>query len=657
MIKKILTILFISLFFFAGDCLQASAEIKQNTVEQYLQQQKREGKKPNHLINQSSPYLLQHAYNPVNWYPWGAEAFARARKEHKPIFLSIGYSTCHWCHVMEHESFENKKIADYLNKHFISIKVDREERPDIDAVYMSATELISGNGGWPMTVFTDDRLRPFYAATYYPPFSTPQSLGLMEVLKKINQLWHDDPKRINTIALTVTSRIKKTAKETSEDVSVQPDITAKAMRVIESEFDSEAGGFGVAPKFPRFGIFSFLTRQAKENNLSSPRAESMMTLTLDNMAAGGFYDQVGGGFHRYSVDEYWRVPHFEKMLYTQALMAIAYLDFYPLDRKPRYKQVVIETLHFVYREMHSPRGGFYSALDADSVRPGKPGEHAEGAYYLWTQTQLKKVLNKKEFQFIRDYYGIEPNGNIDSDPHNQFGRGNILAISEDFRDRELSTQQQTLLHSARTKLEKVRLLRPRPHLDDKIITAWNGMMISAYANAAKSFSGERKIFLSRAVNTANFLLRHLLNSHNGELYRSYRNGRVAGTATLNDYAWLIKGFIDIYDVDHDKKWLRWAQQLTGKQDTLFLDKKSGAYYDVAKTDTTILFRSKTAYDGALPSANAIVMENLISLSRLSEDKKQQQQYLERAHKIRHAFASVINQNPAATAMLLSGVPQ
>ncbi len=653
MMKKILTILFISLFFFAGSCLQASAEIKQNTVEQYLQQKKREGKKPNHLINQSSPYLLQHAYNPVNWYPWGEEAFARARKEHKPIFLSIGYSTCHWCHVMEHESFENKKIADYLNKHFISIKVDREERPDIDAVYMSATELISGNGGWPMTVFTDDQLRPFYAATYYPPFSTPRSLGLMEVLKKINKLWHDEPKRINTIALTVTSRIKKMAKETGENVTVQPDITVKAMRVIESQFDSEAGGFGVAPKFPRFGIFAFLTRQAKENNLSSPRAESMMTLTLDYMAAGGFYDQVGGGFHRYSVDEYWRVPHFEKMLYTQALMALAYLDFYPLDRKPRYKQVIIETLNFVYREMHAPGGSFYSALDADSVRPGKPGEHAEGAYYLWTQAQLKKVLNKKEFQFIRDYYGIEPDGNIDSDPHNQFGRGNVLAIAEDFRDIKLSAQQQALLHSARTKLKKARLLRPRPHLDDKIITAWNGMMISAYANAAKTFSGERKVFLSRAVNTADFLLKHLLNSHNGELYRSYRNGRVAGVATLNDYAWLIKGFIDIYNVDHDKKWLRWAQQLTRKQDTLFLDRKSGAYYDVAKTDTTVLFRSKTAYDGALPSANAIVMENMVSLSRLSEDKKQQQQYLQRAHKIRHAFASVINQNPAATAMLLS----
>jgi len=652
MIKKILTILFISLFFFAGDCLQASAEIKQNTVEQYLQQQKREGKKPNHLINQSSPYLLQHAYNPVNWYPWGKEAFSLARKEHKPIFLSIGYSTCHWCHVMEHESFENKKIADYLNKHFISIKVDREERPDIDTVYMAATELISGNGGWPMTVFTDDRLRPFYAATYYPPFSTSRSLGLMEVLKKINQLWHDNPERINKIALTVTSRIKKMAKETSEDVMLQPDIAVKAMRVIESQFDSEAGGFGVAPKFPRFGIFAFLTSQAKANNLSSPRAKAMMITTLDNMAAGGFYDQVAGGFHRYSVDEYWRVPHFEKMLYTQALMALAYLDFYPLEKKPRYKHVVIETLNFAYREIHSAGGGFYSALDADSERPDKPGKYAEGAYYLWTQAKLKKILNKKEFHFIDEYYGIEPDGNIDSDPHNQFGRGNILAIAEDFRDRILSSPQQALLRSARVKLEKARLLRPRPHLDDKIITAWNGMMISAYANAAKNFSGERKIFLSRAVNTANFLLKHLLNSHNGKLYRSYRKGHAGEAATLNDYAWLIKGFIDIYNVDHDKKWLQWAQRLSREQDTLFLDKKSGAYYDVAKTDTTILFRSKTAYDSALPSANAIVMANMIALSRLSANK-QQQRYLERAHKIRHAFASVINQNPAATAMLLS----
>ncbi len=651
--KKTLKVLFVCFIVLPLHYSTAFAGIKQNTVENYLRQQKELGRKPNHLINQSSPYLLQHAYNPVNWYPWGNEAFARAKKENKPIFLSIGYSTCHWCHVMEHESFENKVIARYLNKHFISIKVDREERPDIDAVYMSATQLINGSGGWPMSVFVDDQLRPFHAATYYPPFSTAQHIGLLDVLKKINKLWNDEPQRIRKVAIQVTNQIKQMAKETSGDVAVKADINEKAMQDIRSQFDADMGGFGVAPKFPKPGISAFLIHEAKANNKFSEAAKKMLSLTLDSMAWGGFYDQVGGGFHRYSVDEAWRVPHFEKMLYSQALMALTYMNFYTIENKPRYKQVVTETLGFVAKEMQSPQGGFYSALDADSEQPYKPGKYAEGAYYLWTQTELKKILNKEEFAFIHDYYGIYPNGNIASDPGNEFGKGNILSVAESFRDQKLSEKQKILLYSARLKLNAARILRPRPHLDDKIITAWNGMMISAYARAARVFPEDKAQFLLKATTDANFIYQHLRNKKTGNLYRRYRNGRAGIAAALNDYAWLIKGFLEIYKVNHVPEWLQRAERLTKKQDNLFLDKNSGAYYEAAKGDTEVLFRSKSAYDGALPAANAIVMANMKTLSHLASDRKDRHLYSEKENKIRHAFAAVINANPAATAMMLA----
>ncbi len=633
--------------------LNGLAAVKQNTVEQYLQQAKLAGKKPNHLIEQSSPYLLQHAYNPVNWYAWGEAAFAAARKQHKPIFLSIGYSTCHWCHVMEHESFENKKIADYLNKHFIAIKVDREERPDIDAVYMDATQLISGSGGWPMTVFLDNQLRPFHAATYYPPFSTPQYLGLMEVLQKINQLWHDDPERITSIAKTVTERIRLMAKSGDTGGKISPAINELAMKTIQADFDQQWGGFGVAPKFPKPGVFAYLTRQAKQKNKFSRQAATMMTVTLDAMADGGFYDQLGGGFHRYSVDEQWQVPHFEKMLYSQALLPLAYLDFYPLQPRPRYKQVITQTLDFAAREMHSPQGGFYTALDADSARPGKPDELAEGAYYLWSEAELKNSLSKDEYAFIHDYYGIQQDGNIASDPRHEFGKTSIFYIAEDYRDKPLTDRQQALLQSAKKKLNAIRLLRPRPRLDDKIITAWNGMMISAYAKAASVFKDHKQVYQKQAISTANFILQHLYAHKTGKLFRAWRNGKASGAATLNDYAWLINGLLSLYDVSHDSRWLQQAVALEQTQDKLFLDTASGAYYEVAQVDNNVLFRSISLYDGALPAANAIVRENLLRLSKDVTDKKPAAHYRQQANGIMNHFATVINQNPVATAMALS----
>ncbi len=650
-----LGIRFLSVFLFAVVAFNVQATIKQNTVEGYLQQQKAEGKKPNHLINQSSPYLLQHAYNPVNWYPWGKQAFSLAKKEHKPIFLSIGYSTCHWCHVMEHESFENKKIAAYLNKHFISIKVDREERPDIDAVYMSATQLISGTGGWPMTVFVDNKLRPFHAATYYPPFSTGHNIGLMEVLKTINQLWRDDPQRIEKIASNVTASIEAMAKSPtdSDDVKVDSDIQQRAMKQISSQFDQALGGFSAAPKFPSFGIFALLSHQAKLNNKFSKNARHMMSVTLDAMGDGGIYDQLAGGFFRYSVDAQWQIPHFEKMLYIQALMSMAYLDFYTAEPKPRYKEIITEILHFAEREMESPQGGFYSALDADSERPDKPGEYAEGAYYLWSEAELRKSLTKAEFNFIRSYYSVEPEGNMYSDPRNEFGNTNILFIADQYRHETLTKKEKALLGSAKKKLNAIRLLRPRPHLDDKMITAWNSMMIDAYATAAKVFPSEKSAYIKKAIVTAKFVMQHLYNHKNGRLYRSYRAGKVHLDATLNDYAWTIKSFLALYDVSKNPTWLARAVALSQKQDAIFLDVKSGAYFDVSNADTNVLFRSKSIYDGALPASNAIVESNLKALSQRVSSQAERSRYRKKAERVVHAFAAVINDNPAATAMVLS----
>ena len=391
-----------ALLFFAlpGFFSVVSAEnIEQLTVNNYLHDAKAQGRKANNLINESSPYLLQHAYNPVSWYAWGEQAFEKARKENKPIFLSIGYSTCHWCHVMAHESFENEKIAALLNKYFVSIKVDREQRPDIDSVYMSATQLISGHGGWPMTVFLDNELRPFHAATYYPPFSAEGRLGLQEVLLKIQELWSKQPERINEVATAVTAQIKVLADDTVEGGALVSDINHLALQQIAGSFDGDLGGFSAAPKFPRPGIFALLNRFAiapgkDPADTDTRNAQKMMKTTLDAMAAGGIYDHLAGGFHRYSVDAGWQVPHFEKMLYSQALMVLAYNDYYQVEPKQKYKKVIYETLDFVKQEMRSPQGGFYSALDADSERVdetgNRSGEKVEGAYYLWHQSELKR---------------------------------------------------------------------------------------------------------------------------------------------------------------------------------------------------------------------------------------------------------------------------
>jgi uncharacterized protein YyaL (SSP411 family) len=623
------------------------AVTQHNTVENYLQAAKAAGKKPNHLISESSPYLLQHAYNPVNWYPWGEQAFSQAKKENKPIFLSIGYSTCHWCHVMAHESFENKEIAELLNRNFISVKVDREERPDIDAVYMSATQLVNGYGGWPMTIAMNHDLEPFFTGTYFPAENVGGHKGLKELLVEINRLWNEERSRVEGVAQNIAAQIKIMADESRSGGALKKDIHHIAMQQINNAYDEDFGGFSAAPKFPRPGIFAFLLKQAKLKNKDGKKSSQMLNKTMTAMAQGGIYDQVGGGFHRYSVDARWQVPHFEKMLYSQALLVQIYARLYEIKSKPLYKRVVQETLDFVIREMTSPQGGFYSALDADSERPDVKGERAEGAFYLWSEKELKSLLKEDEFKLVSKYYSVIRGGNIYSDPQGEFNNLNILYLSEEYSDILLTKKQQQLLESAKNKLLDKRKHRPRPHLDDKIITAWNGMMITAFVDAFEVFGD--KAYLQAATKAADFINDVLIDKKTFSLFRRARGSSAGIEAGLDDYTWTIRGFIKLYQATDEKRWLQSAIDLSHRQNELFLDEKNGGYFGVSARDSTLLFRSKSIYDGALPAANAVAIANLDDLARHTNDK-QWEKYRDMSYSI---FSATINIDPAATAMALS----
>jgi len=626
------------------------ADIVQNTVENYLHTNQAAGNKANSLIHQNSPYLLQHAYNPVQWYAWGEDAFEQARQQNKPIFVSIGYSTCHWCHVMAHESFENEKIAAILNKHFICIKLDREERPDIDNVYMAATELINGYGGWPMTVFLNHDLEPFHAGVYYPPVSTDNSTGLTELLLKVNALWHEDRERIDLVAAQITSKISADADETMSGISIDRQVRKLAIDQVSEIYDDEYAGFGAAPKFPRPGIFNLLQDVAASSRGVPEgyrqRALRMLRNTLLAMSQGGIYDHAGGGFHRYSVDEQWQVPHFEKMLYTQALMSLACTRLYEIAPDEHYRDIVTGTLDFVSAEMRHPQGAFYSALDASSERADKPGVHAEGAYYLWRAKELEALLNRDEWELVKKYYDIRDDGNIESDPRGEFERLNILYTSDDYKNNKLAESESALLESALRKLYQARLQRPRPHLDDKIISAWNGMMITALVEAAAVF--DHKEYLDAAIAAADFMRHRLLDKKTHELFRRMRGNEPGIKATLDDYVWYINGLLALYEHTKSRQWLELAQQLTSKQVQLFYDSGKANFYESA-TDRHVLFRSRSAYDGALPAPNAIAVENLYQLADLSGDDKWRQM----ANDTLVSFAASINGNPASAAWMTS----
>lgn len=599
-----------------------------------------ENKVANRLIHESSPYLLQHAYNPVNWYPWGEEAFNKARKENKPLFISIGYSTCHWCHVMAHESFENKKIAQILNDNFISIKVDREERPDIDRIYITATEILAGYGGWPTTIIANTELKPFFANTYIPPFAKDGRKGLEDILNSVSILWRDDRTKVNEVANEVTELLRTHLQGNIEKGQVKKESIVKVYQQFEASYDSEYGGFGNAPKFPRTSVFDFLLQYQKQN--PSSKAQAMTVSSLDNILRGGIYDQVDGGFHRYAVDAQWKVPHFEKMLYDQGLIINTLIDAGRSTKSTRYHPAIVQSLNFTLKHMRSSKGGFYSAYDADSTRPDNTKEHGEGAYYVWKKSELDALLNKREQKLFYKHFNIQAKGNVESDPQKEFTNLNILHAENTLQTtaKDLSipyTQAQQILQTSLSKLKQQRIKRPLPHMDDKIITSWNALMIKALAKASTELN--QKTYKEAAEKTARFIHKHLYNPKTKQLYRSIRKEKRSGEAYLDDYAYLTNALISLYQATNNRQWLIWANDLMQQQITAFYDTANSGFFDNTAKDKNILIRSKEIYDGSLPSANAITVENLNKLSRLMKKDEWKQM----AKKTVNAFHSNMNE--------------
>jgi uncharacterized protein len=592
----------------------------------------------NRLARERSPYLLQHAGNPVDWYPWGDEALTRARTEDKPIFLSIGYSTCHWCHVMEHESFVDGEIAARLNRDFVSIKVDREERPDVDRVYMAFVQATTGSGGWPMTVFLTPALTPFYGGTYFPPTSRWGRPGFLDLITELARVWKEDRARVDHAAAELFDRLKLATSSrvrAGEHARVaEAEALDVAIEQFQLAFDTRHGGFGEAPKFPRPSELLFLLREHARRAAGGRGAHApllMASETLRAMALGGMRDHVGGGFHRYSVDAEWRVPHFEKMLYDQAQLTLAYLDAGQATGERFFLDVAADTLTYVLRDMTDPSGGFYSAEDADSVPPeqaGAAGAHkTEGAFYIWSDEEVRSLAGG-DIDIARRTFGIEEGGNAPHDPHGEFAGRNLLYIAESVHDVAIRTGRSeadvtAAIARVRAALFAARLGRPRPHLDDKILTAWNGLMIAAFARAARVLSGRptADAFLSAARRAAGFIRDRLWSHERGELLRRFRDGEAAIPGYAEDYAFLVFGLLELFQADGDVAWLDWAIALQRALDDRFWDEEEAGWFSTTGNDPTVLLRLKEDYDGAEPSASSVAVVNLLTLTHLKPSEE------------------------------------
>jgi uncharacterized protein YyaL (SSP411 family) len=582
----------------------------------------------NRLARERSPYLLQHANNPVDWYPWGDEAFARAKAEDKPIFLSIGYSTCHWCHVMEHESFEDPDVATVLNRGFVSIKVDREERPDVDRVYMMFVQATTGSGGWPMSVWLTPDLKPFFGGTYFPPTSRWGRPGFVEVLERLEQGWAAERRDLTSTADDILARLREATGADSSAPDRAPvagrEALATGIASFAQAFDERHGGFGGAPKFPRPSELLFLLHAYALTG--DWQARTMALETLRAMSLGGMRDHVGGGFHRYSVDAEWRVPHFEKMLYDQAQLVLAYLEAGQASGDAYYGAVADDTLAYVARDLMSPDGAFYSAEDADSLVPGGDAhEKREGAFYVWSYGELQRLLGEGA-AIAAKRFGVEPHGNALADPQGEFTGQNILYVAQSIEDVAARTgapvdEVMTALASARQILFDARAGRPRPHLDDKIITAWNGLMIAAFARASRVLvdSPRRDEWRDVAVRAATWLRDRLWRAADRRLFRRYRDGEAAIDAFCEDYAYLAWGLIEVFQATGDAAWLTWARDLVDVQTTLFYDARDGGWFSTTGEDRSVLLRVKEDYDGAEPAAASVTVRNLITLGHLLGD--------------------------------------
>jgi hypothetical protein len=580
----------------------------------------------NLLARERSPYLLQHADNPVNWFPWGDDAFVAAAREDKPIFLSIGYSTCHWCHVMAHESFEDAAVADVLNREFISVKVDREERPDIDRVYMTFVQATTGAGGWPMSVWLTPDRRPFFGGTYFPPTSRWGRPGFVEVLAELSRAWRQERPRLLQSADDIVNRLRDMtgADEAAPDRGSVADREAIDLGIAAfwKAFDPRHGGFGGAPKFPRPSELLFL---ADAWALTGREEAKRMALeTLHAMALGGMHDHVGGGFHRYSVDAEWRVPHFEKMLYDQAQLVIAYLDAFQMSGEAFYAAVAENTLAYVVRDLSAPDGACYSAEDADSDVPGEH-EKREGAFYTWTAADIDRVFDAAA-PIVRRHFGVEDNGNALADPQGEFTNQNILYVAQSVDDVAARSGRPVdevigVLANARRTLFAIREDRPRPHRDEKVITAWNGLMIGAFARATRvlTSSPHRGEWRTAAIRAAEAAQTSLWRPAERRLFRRSRDGDAAIDAFCEDYACLSFGLVELFQATGDARWLDWAVELTTLQIERFFDERDGGWFATTGADPTVLLRLKEDYDGAEPAAASVTVRNLITLGHLTGD--------------------------------------
>ena len=580
----------------------------------------------NRLVHETSPYLLLHAHNPVEWYPWGDEALELAKKENKLIFLSVGYSTCYWCHVMEREVFSSPEIAAMMNENFINIKIDREERPDLDEIYMTATQLLIQRGGWPNSVFLTPDLKPFYAGTYFPPTDMPGRPGFPTILDAVHEAWVTREAEViesaNQISKTIEMAISRGFTALNAR-ALDRSLTTAALDYLQTSYSDAYGGFGRAPKFPSPANLEFLLSEYERNSglQTAPTKEDeallkMITHTLDMMAYGGMYDQVGGGFHRYSVDAKWLIPHFEKMLYDNAQLAKVYLHAYQLTRESRYQRIAEEIFGFIFREMTAPEGGFYAALDAET-------DAEEGKYYVWTADEIRKILGKKDAKRFNDVYGVDKGPNFEGKSVLYVPKAS--AVEDSVKD----------LSTARERLLKARAEREYPLLDTKVIVNWNGLMIDALAYGYHVLGEER--YLTAASKAAQFVL-DTLQKPNGELWHTYTAGVVKQDAYLDDYAFFVRGLLGLYDATGEEKWLGSARTLTDTMIQLFWDDKNGGFYYTKADAKHLIVRTKKPYDSAIPSGNAVAVKNLLAFGA---------DYWNYAEKTLRIFSDAMAQSPSS----------
>jgi len=589
-------------------------------------------KHTNNLINETSPYLLQHAHNPVDWYPWSDEALAKARAENKPILLSIGYSACHWCHVMEHESFENEATAKLMNENFVNIKVDREERPDLDQIYMNAVQMMTGHGGWPMTMFLTPECVPFYAGTYFPPEDRYNMAGFPRVLASVAEAFQSQPDQVAHTALTMLGELRRMGIAEPSREMMTTELLNSAYRLIARNYDQTNGGFGAAPKFPPAMVFEFFLHM--HHRTADSETLEMIEHTCRQMAAGGIYDQLGGGFHRYSVDAHWLVPHFEKMLYDNALLSRLYLHLYQVTKDEFFRRVAEETLDYVLREMTDAGGGFYSTQDADS-------EGYEGKFFVWSRQEIIDALGNADGKLFCDYFNVTEVGNFEGK--------NILHVTAP-QEEAASRHDVSLAHvesviaAGREKLFALREQRIKPNRDEKILAAWNGLMLASFAEASAIL--ERSDYRKVAEANARFLLTHL--RRDGLLLRTCKDGEAKLNAYLEDYACLIDGLICLYEATGDLVWLRTSVELADKMIDQFWDEEQGAFYFTGTSHEQLIVRSKDFLDNATPSGNSVAALSLLRLSSLTGNND----YRRRATTVLRLIADQIQRYPSAFGLAL-----